>query len=155
MDRGPKDALHNQKEVRMHRASVVGLSILLVAATAMAQDVASVSGVVRDASGAPVAGAVVVFHIQSAPGTNGGCGGCGGNGGSGNGPNGQGSWTVVSAVTDETGSYLIPELPVGSGWAKASKPGLGISYQTVNLTAGANVVDFQLRCGRRQGPQPN
>ncbi len=142
----------------MNRILLILAVLTLVAGVSVAQPaVGSVSGRVVDASGNPVAQATVTFHVQVPPDT---CGGCGGNGngqcdgsgqgaGNGNG-NGYGGWTVVTTTTDAAGFYLIPELPVGTGWARACKPTVGTAYRTIEIVEGANTYDFQLApLGRR------
>jgi len=136
---------------------LLSLAVLTLAAgTSVAQNpVGSAWGVVTDVEGNPVASALVKFHIEVAPDT---CGGCGGNGngecdgsgdgaGDGNG-NGSGGWTVVEALTDAAGTYVIPELPAGTGWARACKPTVGTAYQLVEIVAATeNRYDFQLNAG--------
>lgn len=136
----------------MNRILVALAVLTLAAGVSTAQpSVGSVWGTVVDADGAPVAQATVTFHVQVPPDT---CGGCGGNGsgecdgsgqgaGNGNG-NGYGGWTVIQTLTDGSGAYVIPEIPVGTGWARACKPTVGNAYLTVEIVEGENHYDFQL-----------
>jgi hypothetical protein len=152
----------------MNRTLLTLAALTLVTGLAVAQTpVGSVWGTVVDGDGNPVASAVVKFHIDISPPDT--CDGSGGNGsgecdgsgdgaGDGNG-NGEGGWALVEASTDALGTYTIPELPAGSGWARACKPTVGTAYQTIEIVAGTeNRYDFQLSSGlggRRPAPQTN
>src|SRR5262245_50047498 len=80
-------------------AVIIGLLLLLIAFNiVLAQSSAQVSGTVRDQTGAVLPGVEVVL-TQTSTGLN------------------------RTAVTDETGSYSLPNLPVGPYRLEASLPG--------------------------------
>ena len=112
-------------------AVVTGLLLLLVAFNiVLAQSTAQVSGTVRDQTGAVLPG-VEVALMQTDTGLS------------------------RTAVTDETGSYTLPNLPVGPYRLEASLPGFrtyvqsGIVLQvgsspTVNAVLGVGQVSDQI-----------
>jgi len=103
---------------KIRQATVIaGLSLLLIAFNiVLAQSTAQVSGTVRDQTGAVLPG-VEVSLIQTSTGLN------------------------RNAVTDETGSYIIPNLPVGPYRLEASLPGFRTYVQSgIVLQVGSNPI---------------
>src|SRR5438552_596671 len=85
---------------------IIGLLVLLIAFNVvLAQSTAQVSGTVRDQSGAVLPG-VEIALIQTSTGLN------------------------RTAVTDEMGFYLLPNLPVGPYRLEASLPGFRTHVQS-------------------------
>src|SRR5436309_4826832 len=112
-----------------HQAKQFALAGLLMAAincgVVWAQTTASVSGSVKDPSGAVLPG-VEVTMTQTDTGLK------------------------RSAVTDETGSYVLPNLPVGPYRLEATLPGFRTHVQTgIVLQVGSNpVVNAVLEVGQ-------
>ena len=106
--------------------AVIGavVALLLGSAEAWAQATAQISGTVKDASGAVLPGATVVA-TQTQTGIAG------------------------ETVTNQTGAYVLPNLPIGPYRLEASLQGFGTAVQTgivlqVNATP---VIDIELAVG--------
>src|SRR2546430_3256539 len=96
--------------------AAVAVSFLLSPARTMAQSTAQVSGVVTDQSGAILPG-VEVKVMQTETGI------------------------TRSVVTNETGSYALPNLPIGPYRLEATLPGFRTYVRTgVVLQVGSNPV---------------
>ena len=106
-------------------AQVLLLAIILTNATAWAQSTAQVSGAVTDATGAILPG-VEVTVTQSETGA------------------------TRSAVTNETGSYVLANLPIGPYKLEASLPGFRTYVQTgIVLQVGSSpVLNLRLEVGQ-------
>ena len=107
-------------------AVLTGLLLLLIAFNiVLAQSTAQVSGTVRDQSGAVLPG-VEVSLIQTSTGLS------------------------RSVVTDETGSYTLPILPVGPYRVEAALPGFRTYVQTgIVLQVGSNpIINAVLEVGQ-------
>ena len=115
--------------MRIERAGmifVVGMLISGLAVTGWAQATAQVAGTVKDQSGAVLPG-VEVSMTQTETGL------------------------VRSTVTNETGSYVITNLPIGPYRLEAGLPGFRTYVQTgIVLQVNANPED-QRRHGSRTG----
>src|SRR5438034_10130132 len=100
-------ALQESVRRRARQSAVItGLVLLLIAFNiVLAQSTAQVSGTVRDQTGAVLPG-VEVALIQTDTGLN------------------------RTAVTDETGSYILPNLPIGPYRLEASLPGFRTYVQS-------------------------
>src|SRR5688572_22551840 len=101
------------------------LFLVFTCGTGWAQNTAQVSGAVRDQTGAVLPG-VEVTATQTATGQ------------------------ARSALTGETGSYILPNLPIGPYRLEASLPGFRTFVQTgIVLQVGANpVVNAVLEVGQ-------
>ncbi len=110
---------------RLRIALILSLICVLSCATAWAQGTAQISGTVRDQSGAVLPG-VEVNATQTATGAK------------------------RTAVSDETGSYTLTNLPIGPYLLEASLPGFRTYVQTgIVLQVGANsVVPVVLQVGQ-------
>ena len=118
---------HERKRLmeRMGMRVVFGcLVFVLTCSTIWAQSTAQISGTVRDQSGALLPG-VELTVTQTDTGL------------------------VRSLVTNETGSYSVPNLPVGPYRLEAALPGFRTYVQTgIVLTVGANpVINVTLEVG--------
>src|SRR5437667_2658556 len=111
---------------RIWGALIVGLMGLAIGCGSVwAQATAQISGTVKDQSGAVLPGVeVTVTQTETA--------------------------LKRSAVTDETGSYLLPNLPVGPYRLEATLPGFRTHVQTgIVLQVGSNpVVNAVLEVGQ-------
>src|SRR5438093_9305947 len=107
-------------------AVVIGLLLLLIAFNiVLAQSTAQVSGIVRDQTGAVLPG-VDVALIQTSTGL------------------------TRSAVTDETGSYILLNLPVGPYRMEASLPAFRTYVQSgiVLQVGGSPILNAVLSVGQ-------
>ena len=92
------------------------LFLLLISTTLWAQSTAQISGTVKDQTGAVLPG-VEVTATQTATGT------------------------ARTVVTNETGSYILPNLPIGPYRLAAALPGFRTFAQTgIVLQVGSNPV---------------
>lgn len=109
----------------MKRMVCVGLLFVFTSAFAWAQSTAQISGTITDSSGAVLPG-VEVTATQTATGL------------------------TRSVVTNETGSYTMPNLPIGPFRLEASLPGFRAFVQTgIVLTVNANpVINVILEVGQ-------
>src|SRR3989475_1680916 len=105
--------------------ALVGLVLCAITSTAWAQGTAQLSGTVRDQSGAVLPG-VEVSATQTATGTR------------------------RTVVTNETGSYLVTNLPVGPYRLEAALPGFRTFVQTgIVLQVDSNpVININLEVGQ-------
>ncbi len=105
--------------------ALVGLVLCAITSTAWAQGTAQLSGTVRDQSGAVLPG-VEVSATQTATGTG------------------------RTVVTNETGSYLVTNLPVGPYRLEAALPGFRTFVQTgIVLQVDSNpVININLEVGQ-------
>ena len=110
---------------RSFRSLLGGLFLCLCPSIAWAQSTAQINGTVTDQSGAVLPG-VEVIATQTDTGLN------------------------RSVVSNETGSYVLPNLPVGPYRLEASLPGFRKFAQTgIVLQVGANpVVNISLQVGQ-------
>jgi len=100
-------------------------TISLLVAAALAQNTATIFGTVRDAGGAVVPGASVsATHVQTG--------------------------AVRTAATNDTGDFVLVQLPVGTFSVRANAPGFKESVQTdVLIQVNENRrVDFSLQVGQ-------
>src|SRR5215813_2372636 len=107
-------------------AVIIGLSLLLIAFNiVLGQSSAQVSGTVRDQTGAVLPG-VEVALTQTSTGFS------------------------RSAVTDETGSYILPNLPIGPYRLEASLPGFRTYVQSgiVLQVGGSPILNPILQVGQ-------
>src|SRR3989449_1374354 len=110
----------------MWRNALLGFLFLSMTSTVVwAQSTAQVSGTVKDQSGAVLPG-VEVTATQTATGL------------------------ARNVVTNETGSYILPNLPIGPYRLEAALPGFRTFVQTgIVLQVGANpVVNVSLQVGQ-------
>jgi hypothetical protein len=109
---------------RVLRALLVGIVLLLASTNAWAQATAQINGTVADSSGGVLPG-VTVVAIQTETGFR------------------------REAVSDETGSYSLLNLPIGPYRLEATLPGFRTFVQTgITLTVNANpVIPVQLQLG--------
>src|SRR2546428_5459671 len=107
------------------RLFLFSLVSILSSVTLWAQSTAQLSGTVRDQSGAVLPG-VEVTATQTATGV------------------------ARSVVTNETGSYVLPNLPIGPYRLEASLPGFRMFVQTgIVLQVSANsVINIVLQVGQ-------
>jgi hypothetical protein len=116
------------EESMERKSGAVLLGLLIMAATstaAWAQATAEIAGTVRDQSGAVLPG-VTVTATQTATGL------------------------ARSSVTNETGSYVLPDLPIGPYRLEAALPGFRTFAQTgIILQVGSNpVINVSLAVGQ-------
>src|SRR6266704_4635615 len=110
----------------MWRSALLGFLFLSMTSTVVwAQSTAQVSGTVKDQSGAVLPG-VEVTATQTATGL------------------------ARNVVTNETGSYILPNLPIGPYRLEASRPGFRTFVQTgIVLQVNANpVINVVLAVGQ-------
>src|SRR6476660_3430771 len=111
---------------KFFRSFSIGIVIFILScASLLAQSTAQISGTVRDQTGAVLPG-VEVTVTQTDTGL------------------------MRSVVTNETGSYTMPNLPVGPYRLEAALPGFSTFAQTgIVLTVGANpVINVNLSVGQ-------
>src|SRR2546425_13042754 len=110
---------------RMRSVLFAMLAVLLACPTAWAQGTAELSGTVKDQSGAVLPG-VEVNATQTATGAK------------------------RTAVSDETGSYVLPNLPIGPYILEASLPGFKSYVQSgIVLQVGTNpLINVVLQVGQ-------
>jgi hypothetical protein len=114
-----------QVEARSNRFFMLLLLVVIAPAVVWAQSTAQISGSITDASGAILPG-VEVTVTQTDTGA------------------------VRSAVTNETGSYVLPNLPIGPYKVEAGLPGFRTYVQTgIVLQVGSNpVINIRLEVGQ-------
>ncbi|MHB1168355.1 MAG: SusC/RagA family TonB-linked outer membrane protein [Longimicrobiales bacterium] len=92
------------------------LGVLLLAGPLEAQQTGTVTGVVTETSGQPIAGAVI--EVQGANG--------------------------AQALTRDDGRYLLQNVPVGEQSIRAQSVGFATLEHQINVVAGSNELNFQL-----------
>src|SRR5215475_4734217 len=114
------------KHVRLHHLAALFLAVVALSFTAKAQD-ATVVGTITDPSGAAIPNVkVTVTHIETG--------------------------LVHTAVTGDSGAYVIPELKIGHYDAKAEASGFKVAEQKgLVLQVGDRArIDFQMQLGGAQ-----
>ncbi len=126
MPKGPFDRMEALKHIRSHYLVILALAFLCLSSSVMAQD-ATLVGTVTDPSGAAVPNVKIsVTNLETS--------------------------LVHTAVTNDSGQYVLPELKIGHYDAKAEASGFKVAEQKgVVLQVGDRArIDFQMQLGGAQ-----